>query len=148
MSAAKVEQSSSFETPHWARESSEFSLGRMLPVAGVDYRRSQQLAGERGRQKRIAGKSKWKTCYAARGIARREEFQASVGFGQGGAGQGRLSIGGRVKLATTWRSWPISVQQSELVGACKPEAALGRGRGEEEPRRSCCCCCFAYLQYA
>lgn len=110
----------------------------MLPLQSVPAASLlSQIAAEKERERESAGKSKWKTCYAARGTARQQREGQRGGHakaGQGRAGQGRLSIGGRVRLATTWRSWPISVQQSELVGASMPGPEEGR---ESEMSRGC-----------
>lgn len=113
-------------------------LRRMLPLQSLHVASLlSQIEAEKEREKEreSASKSKWKTCYAARGIARQQgqlkEGACQGGAGQSEAGQGRLSIGGRVRLATTWRSRPISVQQSELVGASMPGPDEGSKRERE-----------------
>lgn len=113
----------------------------MLPLQSVHVASllSQIVAEkEREKERESASKSKWKTCYAARGIARQQRGtgrdREGTAEGRGWAGQGRLSIGGRVRLATTWRSRPISVQQSELVGASMPGPDEGSEREREMSR--------------
>lgn len=98
-----------------------------LPVC---YRRSQQRNRERKRGRVRANRS-GKHVTQPGGLHDSREGQGGTAEGRGWAGQGRLSIGGRVRLATTWRSRPISVQQSELVGASMPGPDEGSKRERE-----------------
>ena len=116
--AAKVEQSSSFETPLAQREAS----------------REQRETRNENRESRIKNRASRNVCWGRmrpfyRALAAyRRSAELTRARGRGGGQENmlpaggelkkraRLSSGGCIRLATTWRSQPIRVQQSELVG--------------------------------